>query len=491
MASKSKTLHFILFPLMAQGHMIPMVDIAQSLAKRNILVTIITTPINAKRFEPTFSKAKQLGLKIQIQLLNFPSQEAGLPEGCENIDMLPSLAKEWYSKFFTATAMLNDQFESTIEKLNPKPSCIISDMGFPWTVNIAQKFSIPRIIFHGTCLFSLVCFNKMILHRVRESVESEFDVFVIPDLPHKIELTKAQLPGPPPPPDANLTPEAREAIFTEFIKSEKGTYGTIVNSFTELEPDYVTEYSKIKGDKVWCVGPVSIGNRTSSSTEEHTCLKWLDLQNPGSVIYVCLGSISRLNTAQMIELSLGIEASKRPFIWVARTQSIEFEEWMIEQGFEERNRENGLVIKGWAPQVSILSHSSVGGFFTHCGWNSILEGVCAGLAMITWPMFAEQFLNEKLVVQVLEIGLSVGVKMGIKWGDEDKVGVLVEKEIVEKRINELMDEGEEGEKRRERARELGEMAKKALDDGGSSHLQMTKFIEDIMEYDEKKMNQPI
>jgi len=68
-----------------------------------------------------------------------------------------------------------------------------------------------------------------------------------------------------------------------------------------------------------------------------------------------------------------------------------------------------LVIRGWAPQAMILSHVAVGGFVTHCWWNSTFEGVCAGLPLLTWPIFAEQCLNEKLVGEVLKIGVSFGV----------------------------------------------------------------------------------
>ncbi|KAM0933376.1 putative UDP-glucuronosyl/UDP-glucosyltransferase [Dioscorea sansibarensis] len=124
----------------------------------------------------------------------------------------------------------------------------------------------------------------------------------------------------------------------------------------------------------------------------------------------------------------------------------------------------------------ILSHQAVGGFMTHCGWNSTLEGVTAGVPMITWPHFAEQFINEKLIVQVLKIGVSVGVKRPTKWGDDNGDAVVVEKEMVEKAVTRLMGDGEEAEEMRKRAKVLGEMAGRAMGEGGSSYQNLSNLI---------------
>lgn len=50
---------------------------------------------------------------------------------------------------------------------------------------------------------------------------------------------------------------------------------------------------------------------------------------------------------------------------------------LLPKGFLDRTKEKGLVIKSWLPQIAALNHDSVGGFVTHCSWNSILEAVCA------------------------------------------------------------------------------------------------------------------
>lgn len=199
-----------------------------------------------------------------------------------------------------------------------------------------------------------------------------------------------------------------------------------------------------------------------------------------SVIYTCFGSLCHIPPPQLIEIGLGLEASSRPFIWIIRKSdhSAEVEKWLAEDKFEERVKGRGLIIRGWAPQVLILSHPSVGAFFTHCGWNSTLEGICAGVPMITWPMFAEQFYNEKFAVNVLRIGVRIGVEVELEW-EELENQVLVKREQVKEAIEELMD-GEEADERSKRAKELGEMANKAIEEGGSSYSNITMLIEDVM-----------
>ncbi|KAJ7972318.1 Glycosyltransferase [Quillaja saponaria] len=482
MGSQPNPLHFILFPLMAQGHMIPMVDIARLFAQRGVIVTIFTTPKNSARFENVLARAVLSGFSIQLVHVQFPFEEAGLPEGCENFDMLPS--SDLVTNFFTAIKLMQKPAEELFETLTLKPNCIISDMCIPWTAQIAKKHHIPRIAFHGFSSFALLCIHNVYNSKVAENITSESEHFVVPDIPDHIEITKAQLPE-------TLDPKLKD--FTEqLMDADVNSYGAIINTFEELEQEYVKGYKKVKKDKVWCIGPVSLCNKNEldktqrgnkASIDEHECLEWINLQQPNSVVYVCLGSLCNLIPLQLIELAVGLEASNRPFIWVIRENNKleELENWIKENGFEDRMKGRGLLIRGWAPQVLILSHSSIGGFLTHCGWNSILEGVTAGVPMVTWPLFADQFLNEKLVAQVLKIGVRIGVDDPVIWGKEEKIGVYVQKNDIKEAIENLMDEGEESEERRKRVRELGKMAKKALEEGGSSHLNMTLVIQEIMQ----------
>ncbi|KAJ8754045.1 hypothetical protein K2173_001943 [Erythroxylum novogranatense] len=483
MASQIQHLQFVLLPHLAQGHIIPMVDMARLLAQHGVTATIITTPFNAIRLETTIKRAVESGQRIELLQVQFPSVQAGLPEGCENMDAIPSRAL--LKNLLTAISMLQEPVERILHELEPPPSCIISDKHFPWTHQTSIKFGIPRLVFDGTSCFSLLCNHNILATNVHEIlVDSES--FEVPGLPDRIVLTKAQLPN------AVKMSDCRDFRW-EMKKSEDAADGLVVNTFEELESAYVNDFRMVTGRKVWCVGPVSLCNTDNfdkfqrgnkSSVDENECLNWLNSQETRSVVYVCLGSLSRLSAAQLIELGLGLKNSNRPFIWVLKegSKNEELEQWISQQNFQNRREGKVLLIRGWSPQVMILSHPAVGGFLTHCGWNSTLEGLCAGVPMITWPLFAEQFYNERFIVQVLKVGVKVGAEFSVRWGEEEKFGVVVKREQVQRAVDELMSDGEEAEERRKEVRRLRELAQTAIETGkGSSYLNMALLIQDIVQ----------
>ncbi|CAL5194113.1 unnamed protein product [Lathyrus oleraceus] len=311
--------HFVLFPFIAQGHIIPMIDIAKLLAQHGAIVTIFTTPKNASRFTIVLSRAVSSGLQINLVTLNFPSEQAGLPDGCENFDMV-DISNDMWNNFFYAVTLLEKPAQELFHKMSPRPSCIISDFCIPWTSQIAEKHQIPRISFHGFSCFCLHCLFKVHSSKVLESVNSDSDYFTVPDIPDKVQVTKEQIP-------VALIEKLPKEFVEKMHEAEMKSYGEIINTFEELEKEYVNDYKKERNDKVWCVGPVSLCNKDGldkaqrgniASISEQNCLKFLDLYKPKSVVYACLGSVCNLVSSQLIELALGLEATKMPFIWVIR-----------------------------------------------------------------------------------------------------------------------------------------------------------------------------
>ncbi|WOL09007.1 hypothetical protein Cni_G17760 [Canna indica] len=466
--------HFILVPLMAQGHMIPMVDLGLLLAGRGVLVSVMTTPVNASRFRSTIERARLACLPIHFVELRFPSAEVGLPDGFENIDVVARM--EYAHDFFRATRLLQQQVEDYIRERSPLPNCIISDVCHPWMRNVARNFGIPRLTFSVISCFTQICEYNIRHYKVLDSLEDQKAPFAVPGLAERIEVTKAQVPG---------FWVGWEEMAKEVYEAEFAADGIVLNTFEAMEDVHIKSYAKAMGKKVWSLGPYSLCNKTiapmaargnKASIDAAQCLSWLDPKEPRSVVYVSFGSLTHMKPSQLREIGLGLEASGHPFVLVIKKTetNAEVKEWLLE--FEEKIGSRGLVIKGWAPQVMILSHPAAGGFMTHCGWNSTLEGISAGVPMITWPHFADQFLNEKMAVDVLEVAVSLGVKEPTNWGVDD-VPFVVPRDEVERAVRRLMDDGVEGRARRGRARKLGEKAKEAMEEGGSSHANMTHLIE--------------
>ncbi|KAL3536208.1 hypothetical protein ACH5RR_004669 [Cinchona calisaya] len=488
---KDQQLNFILIPLMSPGHIIPMIDMARVLAGHGVAATIITTTSNAARFYAGIDRAAASGgLPIRLLQVQFPSEEAGLPKGCESVDNLPSY--DLVKNFFSAIEMLQQPIEKFIEELIEPSSpccCIICDKHIAWTAETARKFQVPWISFDGMSCFTQLCIHNLHMTKVYEGIP-EGQPFILPNLPDKIKFTRNQLPG-------TFNPGTRTDLnnIRERVRAaEKEAYGVVVNSFEGLETRYVEEFRKLKRGKVWCIGPLSLSNKDNldKGSDKDLCLEWLDSMEPGSVVYACLGSLGRLALLQFIELALGLEESNHPFILVVRGgKKEEIENWILEDGFEERTKGRGFLIRGWAPQVLILSHPAIGGFLTHCGWNSTLEAVSAGLPMITWPLFAEQFFNEKLVVEILDIGVSVGAKAVRHLEEQDKLGISVGRDEIHKAICRVMDEGKFGKEIRRRAKEVGEMAKRAVEKGGSSYLNIELLIQDIRQLLNNGQTNPI
>lgn len=242
--------------------------------------------------------------------------------------------------------------------------------------------------------------------------------------------------------------------------------GLVLNTFYELE----TKAVDVLRNKcpVFTVGPLLLPSRdemqpvqqeVSFFPSEDRCLTWLDTQAAFTVLYVSFGSLSTFcNLEQIRALALGLEATQQPFLWVIRNGTVDGSlSEVLPEGFLDRTRDRSLIIS-WAPQLLVLQHRAVGGFLSHCGWNSILENVAlAGVPMLCWPGEAEQKVNARLLVDDWKMGLECIAKEDGKVSHEE----------VERVVRALM-QGREGAERRKRAAELKTEAQNVVKEGGSS-----------------------
>ena len=165
--------------------------------------------------------------------------------------------------------------------------------------------------------------------------------------------------------------------------------------------------------------------------EHEGCISWLNQFKPNSVLYVSFGSLASVSGQQIEEIALGLEDSGYPFLWVTRPNMMYGQSPNFSIDFLERVKDRACFVD-WAPQLDVLSHTSVGGFFTHCGWNSTLEAITAGTPILGWPFFADQPMNCKCVEQ--------GWKVGLSLHDDDNapLNTLVSRNVIKTKVEELM-----------------------------------------------------
>ncbi|XP_002448202.1 UDP-glycosyltransferase 73D1 [Sorghum bicolor] len=491
--------HFVVIPWPATSHMIPIVDIGCLLAAHGASVTIITTPASSQLVQSRVDRAGQGSAGITVTALPFPGAESGLPDGCERLDHIASV--DLVPNFFDATTQFGEAVARHCRLLmathrDRRPSCVVAGMCHTWAHGVARELGAPCFIFHGFCAFALLCCEYLNTHKPHEAVESLDELIDVPVLPpFEFKFPKRQLPIQFLP--SSSIPEHRLRELREF---ELAVDGIVVNSFEELEHDSAARLAAATGKTVLAVGPVSLFGApppslldlSASSDDARRCMAWLDAKKAESVLYVSFGSAGRMPPAQLMQLGLALVSCPWPVLWVikgADTLNDDVSEWLQRNTNGDGLRLPGsqcLVVRGWAPQVAILEHPAVAGFLTHCGWGSTLESVAAGVPMATWPFYAEQFLNEKLIVEVLGIGVSVGVRKPTEsvltgaidgGGGGGKAKADVGMEQVKQVLDMLMDGGVEGEARKTKAKELKAKAKTALELGGSSYMNLEKLIQ--------------
>ncbi|KAL1554649.1 cis-zeatin O-beta-D-glucosyltransferase [Salvia divinorum] len=248
--------------------------------------------------------------------------------------------------------------------------------------------------------------------------------------------------------------------------------GSIYNTSRLIEAPYLEVLEREERNKsrpIWGLGPI-FPKSIPISKSQHQCFEWLDKQDPKSVIYVSFGTTVSFPDDQIKELADGLAESRVKFLWVLRDADKgdvfdgDVRRAELPEGFGGRE---GMVVREWAPQPQILAHPAVGGFMSHCGWNSCVESIMAGVAIAAWPMHSDQPSNAALVADVLKTGIVVR-----EW--KDRVGV-VKASTIESAVRRLM-ASEEGDRIKKTAEKLGAAVREATEAGGVSRIELDSFI---------------
>uniref|UniRef100_A0A0E0BXX8 Glycosyltransferase N-terminal domain-containing protein n=1 Tax=Oryza meridionalis TaxID=40149 RepID=A0A0E0BXX8_9ORYZ len=441
----AEELHFLVVPLIAQGHIIPMVEVACLLASRGVRATVVTTPVNAARNGAAVEAARRDGLAVDLAEVAFPGPEFGVPEGLENMDQLADVDGDMYPSLQRAIWAMAAPLERLVRALPRRPDCLVADYCNPWTAPVCDRLGIARVVMHCPSAYFLLATHNLSKHGVYGRLalaagDGELEPFEVPDFPVRAVVDMAtfrrffQWPG--------LEKEERDAV-----EAERTADGFVINTFRDIEGAFVDGYAAALGWRAWAIGPTCAAagtdadarasRRNRADVDAGRILSWLDVRPPASVLYISFGSISHLAAKQVIELARGIEASGRPFVWAikeAKAADAAVREWLDGEGYEERVKDRGVLVRGWAPQFS----------------------------------------SERLLVDVLGVGVRSGVTAPPMYLPAEAEGVQVTGAGVEKAVAELMDGGADGAARRARARELAATARAAVEEGGSSHADLTE-----------------
>ncbi|RLN15486.1 hypothetical protein C2845_PM02G37670 [Panicum miliaceum] len=420
--------HLLLFPFLAQGHLIPFLNMARrrrgGSGQRRLEVTIVSTPRNVAGLR----RAVPAGSSIGFAELPFSPPDHVLPPDAESTDAVPLRS---FPAFYFATELLRPPFEELVAEVAGREGrqnvCVLADIFLGWTAESARALGVQHRVFLTSGAYaSAVTFSIWLRPPAFQRPAGPDDEQALQDFPDvrvryveflNVVVTEDYATNP-------MLAYLCRMVSLHFCHSG----GLVINTSEEIEP------------------------------REH---------DPG----VADDGVAR-----------GLEASGRPFIWAVRPP-VEFDgteefrgEWLPD-GFEDRvaAAARGVVVRGWAPQVAILAHASTGAFLNHCGWNSVLESLWHGVPVVGWPLMGDQVFDSRMLEQ---LGVGMEVASGRMFGGLGKGW-----DHVRDVVDTVLGDGEKARGMRRKAVELKELARAAVsvrDDGevkGSSVLAMERLLD--------------
>ncbi|KAK8304807.1 hypothetical protein V6Z11_D03G016800 [Gossypium hirsutum] len=450
--------HVALVASPGMGHLIPVLELGKRLVSHHgISATIFVVTMDASLSRSQLLKVSGITDDF-LDVVLLPAVDISA-----RVDKTTGILRQMAMMVHEALPSLR----SAILAMEVQPIALIVDMFATEAFVVAEEFMMFKYVFVTTNAW----FLALTVHGPNLDKEVDQDDHINNQKP-------IHIPG--------CEPVRFVDCYEQFLRRNKvyfrmGTEistadGILVNSFYDLEPLTLAALHDTRKvglapkAPVYPIGPLVRPVELSLRGE---VLRWLDMQPKESVLYVSFGSGGTLSAKQTIELAWGLENSQQRFIWVVRPPvendsaatvfksngvNNDFLDYLPE-GFLNRTCKNGLVVPKWAPQTEILSHPSIGGFLSHCGWNSSLESIVNGVPMIVWPLYAEQKMNATVLAE--HIGVATRSKLLAPKGvvGRDAIAAMIQKIMVDK----------EGEAIRAKVKMLKSCAVKAVSNGGSSY----------------------
>ncbi|XP_062014118.1 7-deoxyloganetic acid glucosyltransferase-like [Rosa rugosa] len=443
--------HIVIFPLPLQGHIKPLLCLAELLCDAGLHVTFVNTRHNHNRL------ADLPALSAHFPTLHFESILDGLPD-----DHPRTLSSELLIALKTS---IKPHFKELLQpslKPNgcalPPPTCIITYGLATFAFDVAEELGLPILSYNVACapyLWTCLCLPNLIEQGQLPFPDDNMDVEITGVPGMEGLLQRVDLPG--------------------FCRTQKRDLALILDTINELDAPCLSHMANMF-PKIYTLGPLhsllhsQIGD-VSRSLASHgglwkvdpNCMIWLDSQPTKSVLYVSFGTLVTLTRTQIIEFWYGLVNSGHPFLWVVQSEiTLGLDGDQIPMELEIGTKEKGYIVN-WVSQEEVLSHKSMGGFLTHSGWNSTLESIVAGIPMICWPNLWDHYIISRTFSE--------------KWKVDFRLKENCDRKDIETMIRMLMEF-----KRGEIQSSMDAISKVARDSvakGGSSNHNLEMLIQDI------------
>ncbi|KAI4308612.1 hypothetical protein L6164_031668 [Bauhinia variegata] len=448
------------------GHLVSIIEFANRLLQRDERLSIIVLVMKEGKENITKLDSHTNISFIELTHVETPTR-----------DQLMSKSVEKYMTDLVEShkSFVKDAIVKQILPNSPKVLGLVIDLFCTPMIDVANELGLPSYLFF-TCNADVLGFMLYLPHphdRVGKEFEKSESESIIPSYLNPVP--------------ANVLPtfafnKDGYISMVNHGRRFKETKGILVNTFLDIESYAISSPSTLDLPPIYPVGPLinhknQNGMQSNNQGQHDEIIKWLDEQRESSVVFLCFGSRGWFSVPQSKEIALGLERSGHKFLWSIRIASdnkpIPYEnidhKTILPDRFLDRTKGKGFIC-GWTPQVEVLAHRAVGGFVSHCGWNSILESLWFGVPTLTWPLYAEQQLNAFQMVK--ELGLAFELKLDSRRGSDD----IVKGDEIAKAVKCLMEEDSEV---RKRVKEMSLKSRKALIAGGSSYASVGQWIESM------------
>ncbi|XP_073140377.1 UDP-glycosyltransferase 87A1-like [Henckelia pumila] len=444
-------------PYPGRGHINPMLNLCKAVAEKSSGGIHIT-------FVVTEEWLGLIGSMTKPPNISF----AAIP------NVVPSEHVRGGDVFGFAMAVLThmgDPFEQLLEQLRFRPALIIADAFLPWAADVAGRRNIPVALLWtmSASVYTFFHHFDLLVQNGHYPVESSS---VLNGLDGMVDYIPGLAPSRVTDLPSIIRDQEKVSAFLKVQPQQSKAKYLIFTSINHLESHVFDAFKQKVAFSIYNIGPATSFFKSKSKSKSTTdkndtdasYSKWLDLQSPDSVLYISSGSFLSVSASQMDEIVAGLNKSCVRFLLVTRNET---------NRLQEICGDKGLVVE-WCDQMSVLCHPCVGGFWSHCGWNSTKEAVLAGVPVLAFPIVMDQLLNAKMIVEDWGIGWRV---------KREEFDGLTKRDDIADLVRRFMDlESPERKELTRNARKLREACETEFADGGSFQSNVEEFAESILQH---------